>query len=421
MNTHLVNFRFILFFLIIILPPRVGATENVVKYDSLSNINSKNVHTLIGQTIIYPSNEGDIPILSNLFWVNKKGKIYSPYGHSFTDGKSIFDKRLLILDIIKTKKGNLLLECEMIEDNNKIYINCNQLFSLPYSIMYIEGYFKKIKNEYIGKKLYMRSFFLDEWNKKIVDLIPDAEALGYRYLNCHKVAIRIARNGEVNFFLVGKNPNGINLKSYLGAKVNGDIVEAAIAKHQEKVRIAQEKQALEQKAKLKSDSIRNKKLQRIYKIIGKKIDFSNDKYVDSLDEVMLKKMLSKYEQEKVLAFVLKNKDLAEINEKIKKYGIEDVYNMEFKSFNKVDWVRFDKLAAKYGKNNAKLMIQKRAKLGWTKEMLIESIGRPNDINRSFGSWGTHEQWVYREYSSEFNEYITEYYYFENGILTTIQD
>lgn len=35
--------------------------------------------------------------------------------------------------------------------------------------------------------------------------------------------------------------------------------------------------------------------------------------------------------------------------------------------------------------------------------------------------GTHEQWVYREYLSEFHEYITEYYYFENGILTTIQD
>lgn len=278
-----------------------------------------------------------------------------------------------------------------------------------------------MRNEYVGKTLYMRGFFLDEWDKKFVDLIPNAEALGYRYLNCHRVDIRVARNGEVNFFLVGRNPNGINVKSYLGAKVNDDIVEAAIAKHQEKVRIAQEKQTIAQKAKLKSDSIRNQKMLRIYKIIGKKIEIPNDKYVDSLDEVILKEMLSKYDKEKVLAFVLKNKNLVEINTRIKKYGIDDVYNLEFKSFNEVDWVRFDKLAAKYGKTNAKLMVQKKVKLGWTKEMLIESIGRPNDINRSIGSWGTHEQWVYREYLSEFHEYITEYYYFENGILTTIQD
>lgn len=421
MDTHLVNFRIVLLFLIIVLSSKAGATEYVVKYDSLSNINSKNVYTLIGQTIIYPNNKDDIPILSNLFWVNKKGKIYSPYGHSFTVGKSIFDKPLLILDIINTKKGNLLLECEIIENNSKIYINCNQLFSLPYSIMYIEGYLKKMRNEYVGKTLYMRGFFLDEWDKKFVDLIPNAEALGYRYLNCHRVDIRVARNGEVNFFLVGRNPNGINVKSYLGAKVNDDIVEAAIAKHQEKVRIAQEKQTIAQKAKLKSDSIRNQKMLRIYKIIGKKIEIPNDKYVDSLDEVILKEMLSKYDKEKVLAFVLKNENLVEINTRIKKYGIDDVYNLEFKSFNEVDWVRFDKLAAKYGKTNAKLMVQKKVKLGWTKEMLIESIGRPNDINRSIGSWGTHEQWVYREYLSEFHEYITEYYYFENGILTTIQD
>lgn len=421
MNAHLINFRIVLLFLIIFLFSKTGATGYVVQYDSLSNINSKNVYTLIGQTIIYPNNKGDIPALSNLFWINKKGKIYSPYGHSFTDGKSIFDKPLLIIDIINTKKGNLLLECEIIEDNSKIYVNCNQLFTLPFSIMYIEGYLKKMKNEYVGKTLYMRGFFLDEWDKKIVDLIPAAEALGYRYINCHKVDIRVARNGEVNFFLVGRNPNGINVKSYLGAKVDEDVVAAAIAKHQEKVRIAQEKQAIAQKAKLKSDSIRSQKMQRIYKIIGKKIDIHNDKYIDSLDEVILTEMLSKYEKEKVLAFILKSKDLVEINTRIKKYGIDEVFNLEFKSINEVDWVRFDKLVAKYGKTNAKLIVQKKVKLGWTPEMLIESIGRPSDVNRSIGSWGTHEQWVYREYLSEFHEYVTEYYYFENGILTAIQD
>lgn len=52
-------------------------------------------------------------------------------------------------------------------------------------------------------------------------------------------------------------------------------------------------------------------------------------------------------------------------------------------------------------------------LGMTAEVVRASWGRPSDINRSVGSWGVHEQWVYRLPS--------RYLYFENGILTSWQD
>jgi hypothetical protein len=42
----------------------------------------------------------------------------------------------------------------------------------------------------------------------------------------------------------------------------------------------------------------------------------------------------------------------------------------------------------------------------------ESWGDPEDINRTVGSWGVREQWVYS------NE---NYLYFENGILTSWQN
>jgi arginyl-tRNA synthetase len=73
------------------------------------------------------------------------------------------------------------------------------------------------------------------------------------------------------------------------------------------------------------------------------------------------------------------------------------------------------LAKKYGKSNAKMMIEKHVSVGWSKEMCKESWGEPNDINVTTGNWGTHEQWVY--------EYIErmQFLYFENGILTAIQD
>ncbi|WP_042346087.1 hypothetical protein [Bacillus massiliigorillae] len=53
------------------------------------------------------------------------------------------------------------------------------------------------------------------------------------------------------------------------------------------------------------------------------------------------------------------------------------------------------------------------RLGMTKdEVLRYGWGRPNDINRTITEYGIDEQWVYSNY---------KYLYFENGVLTSIQD
>lgn len=70
------------------------------------------------------------------------------------------------------------------------------------------------------------------------------------------------------------------------------------------------------------------------------------------------------------------------------------------------------MVAKYGKELGNLIINRKVKLGMTKEMCRESWGDPNDINKTIGSWGTHEQWVYSG---------GNYLYFENGKLTSIQN
>lgn len=49
----------------------------------------------------------------------------------------------------------------------------------------------------------------------------------------------------------------------------------------------------------------------------------------------------------------------------------------------------------------------------TDKMAKASLGNPDDINKSTGSWGVHEQWVYSKKDI--------YLYFENGKLTSIQD
>lgn len=69
------------------------------------------------------------------------------------------------------------------------------------------------------------------------------------------------------------------------------------------------------------------------------------------------------------------------------------------------------LINKYGSSNANLILEGKVKIGMTAEMCREAWGSPYDINKTIGSWGIHEQWVYDG----------SYLYFEDGILTSIQN
>ncbi|MCK9311771.1 MAG: hypothetical protein M0P26_05800 [Bacteroidales bacterium] len=70
------------------------------------------------------------------------------------------------------------------------------------------------------------------------------------------------------------------------------------------------------------------------------------------------------------------------------------------------------LTKKYGKINGNNIYNNKIWLGATKAMVLESWGKPIDINKSVGTWGVHEQWVY-----DFGSYL----YFEDGILKSWQD
>lgn len=69
------------------------------------------------------------------------------------------------------------------------------------------------------------------------------------------------------------------------------------------------------------------------------------------------------------------------------------------------------LYKKYGKTNGDKILSGTIWLGMSNTMAEESIGRPKSNNRTVGSWGVHEQWVYNDI----------YLYFENGKLTSWQD
>ena len=68
-------------------------------------------------------------------------------------------------------------------------------------------------------------------------------------------------------------------------------------------------------------------------------------------------------------------------------------------------------AKKIGGKYANLILKGKAVIGMKREQVKLALGNPRDINRTVGSWGVHEQWVY----------ANSYLYFENGVMTSFQD
>lgn len=77
-----------------------------------------------------------------------------------------------------------------------------------------------------------------------------------------------------------------------------------------------------------------------------------------------------------------------------------------------DRKRQAELTKKYGASNAKLIMNHNVHIGMTKAMCKESWGEPEDIHSTITGKYVHEQWVYS---------LTSYLYFDNGLLTAIQN
>lgn len=98
----------------------------------------------------------------------------------------------------------------------------------------------------------------------------------------------------------------------------------------------------------------------------------------------------------------KNREIA-LEQEAKRKKVAGIAAMNKRKANLID---------KYGESIANLIIQHKVKIGMTKEMARESWGIPEDINKTTTQYGTFEQWVYGG---------GNYLYFDNGVLTTIQN
>ena len=134
------------------------AYSQEVRYDSLQNINPNNYTQLVGQTLFYPS--GEI-VVSNLFWSNKKGKIYKPRDvlagllmSNYSLNDAVLNKHFIVEKVISGTQP--LLKTRIKENNEVVFINLNSLFkSTQYPVMFVDGYIQKCKERFLHHALYM--------------------------------------------------------------------------------------------------------------------------------------------------------------------------------------------------------------------------------------------------------------------------
>lgn len=111
-------------------------------------------------------------------------------------------------------------------------------------------------------------------------------------------------------------------------------------------------------------------------------------------------------------FMFKDGRVAYLNE----YDFDNAYYKEKEAREKLEKVnkKREYIKKRSGLSEAykKAILQSEIMRGMTSDDVEVSWGKPKDINRSVGSWGVHEQWIYGS---------SNYLYFKNGILDSWQN
>lgn len=131
--------------------------------------------------------------------------------------------------------------------------------------------------------------------------------------------------------------------------------------------------------------------------------FKND-YIDLEEYKRFYESYSIYKEQRI-----EEEKLAQIQEEEEYKKKEEEWR---KKIEKEQAEKYTRLTKTYGKAIADDMMKKNVRIGWTKQMCIESWGKPKDINKTTTQYSVREQWVYGN---------GNYLYFENGKLTTIQN
>lgn len=395
-------------------------------YDSLYNINRYNYTKLVGQTLFYPS--GEI-VVSDLFWSNKKGRIYKPkaviagYLYSkFSLNEAVINKHFVVEKIISG--SNPLLKTRIRENNDIVYVNLNALFkNTATPVLFVDGYIQKCNKLYLYKTLYV------DKNKCDVNFtssnIIENTMLATFYCNNIRVTTKQNQGG---IMLLSERSS-----SHLPVEIDVvDYLKASVGKSEAEELIRQTKIRLEHEARVKAE--RKKIMDSIADVRMKEQRQADLLALEQMKEKYMHKtwyyrrgdfQYQRFKPIEVIDIQVRRDSTGHISFPMKlKYKGSDYVVSHYAVIFDDGQCTFDMAFHNIPPEKEyptvrhwKAIKEYKLVLGMNKQEVQLVWGYPTDINTSKGSWGVHEQWVYPSSFGGRSRYV----YFKNGRLSAIQE
>lgn len=391
---------------------------DIIKYDSLKNyICPTDAAQYVGQTLYYPNTPNEYNIALRGFNKDMKGHVYKPIRKDGnTKYEAVAGKYFDVISVVKTpcKKWSYINDTYLLlkekETGEELYFELCGEEQFPFII---EGYFKKSSGFYLNK-----NFYTTEIKKKYIELFTDNKGIvwgdsiyygDYLKLKCiDHIIDESAYKYKDLFVFVLSNKQTIRIeKRELNATFLLNEKDLEPAKDAWKKKMWEMNKLINEKAE--KDSLKTK-------ILAKAIKKYKNKKIYNLYEMSLGK-LSEHIIDSIYYNTISYKDdnviIGLIGMKGEHNEIEsDILEKDGSLISVENYFIKIPPRKKYPKVRYWELIQKqKVRIGMTKTEALLSWGEPDDINKSSGTWGNHEQWVYP----------SSYLYFENGILTSIQN
>lgn len=393
---------FISFFLIV-------QGQEAIKYDSTYNFIGDNYRLLLGQTLLVSSDNKFKTGFYNLFWKNKKGRVYKEKDKRTP--MEVVAKRKFFVNQIIENNDNPLLEVVDCDNNEILYINyiCNNPNYYPFII---EGYIVWRTKNFVGYDYYIPLSKIPEVKMYSVSNIKDEVVMShYSQWYCDKYYYD---DSNISFKerLVLSNKNGSvmdlpveEIEKYFIKDTDKDFV-LNIKQKAESKRLADSLSVV--KLKQEKDSIL-KVLKDIYE--GTRY-YATQKFVNEFGIFKINDLISIDTLKHAPGLYGNDVRVLISNSELKHEIIMPVVEHSNFITHKTDYYVIYNFDSYFSEKPKKIVLPESIKLGMTDKKVLSIWGKPIDINRTINRYGVKEQWVYPNYV---------YLYFTDGILTTIQD
>lgn len=416
----------------------------VFKYDSLTNIefynknngpdtnynlyysegkrSEENLRHLIGQRLYF---YGDTAEMAKTSWLkfyklnNGKNKKKNPYiYYPYTD---FLNKYFTLAGFNVNNYGSNIFKLIPENENDTLY--CRMENFIRHDFWTVEGYYEKAKKDYLHKKFVLKERFRvsyeENWLHRLSDdqcgkdlpqnsvwECTDVTLKGYKNRLSYSNVILVFTNNEYGDYYIYLDKY---MQSSLKARRNRETLDLFEPKDQIDRLMADKLSKYNVKGK---DFVYKNKYRHVYNLYKVSDGQKYEGEIPQNTEFHCTDVSFANNDTEKLVFIFHNDAFGDL------YTFEYDFNRIFVTKDKYlqdkqnEEQRRKNILAKYGQVNGKTILEGKVRIGFTKAMCIEAWGEPDDINKSTGSWGVHEQWCYSDGS---------YLYFENGKLTSIDN